>query len=459
MSARPRVVVTGAGIVSNLGTDLESFWRACLAGRSIVEELPPAWPRRSRLRSRFWSPLGNWERETPLLGRFERKQADPVSRIALLAAESALRQAGVELRLADAKRNAYRLEGVAGDRAGVFLGTGVGGIHTCLESSRFLVLDQPRKALEQAAASSNDPATVAAINAVLADLEAPHVLNPFSVAMTMPNAAAALLSVKLGLCGPSLTFTCACASGTVALGRAFRALCQGECDFALAGGAEFLSDPYGCSFRGFDALGVLANGPRPAQEVNRPFDRERSGFLFSEGGGALLVLEEREHARRRNATVLAEVRGYGETADAYSLTAMAPGGGQIRRAIELCLADAGFLPEEVDYVNAHGTGTSTNDDLECRVLSEVFSPRVRVNSTKSLLGHTLGASGAFEAVATVLTLQGGIAHPSRNLSEPIAGLAFVTEAEAIQAERAISQSFAFGGQNAVLAFARPGLAG
>jgi 3-oxoacyl-[acyl-carrier-protein] synthase II len=446
-AAERRVALTGAGVVSSLGTDVDGFWRRCLEGRTVVEEIPAAWARHSSLRSRVWSPLGAWERETPLMTRIERKQLDPASRIALLAAEEALRRAGLPLESADPRRNAYRIAGFDGDRAGIFLGTGVGGLHSCLESSRFIVLDRPRRALRELEMPE-------AAAAVLEGLAIPRAFNPFSVAMTMPNASAAALSIKLGLFGPCRTFAGACASGTVALGQAFRAIRHGECDLALAGGVEFLSDPFGCAFRGFDAVGALAAGPLPPDEINRPFDRERCGFLFSEGGGAVLVLEDLEAARRRGAGVLAEIVGYGETADAYHLMGMAPEGRQIRRALDLCLADGGLEPTDVGYVNAHGTGTPANDAVEARVLAELFPRETRVNSTKSLLGHTLGASGAIEALVAALTLRDGVAHPSRNLTDPELPLAFVREAEPVAARYAISESFAFGGQNAVIALAK-----
>jgi 3-oxoacyl-[acyl-carrier-protein] synthase II len=448
-TAGRRVAVTGAGVVTSLGTDLDTFWRHCLDGRTVVEEIPAAWTLHSPLRSRVWSPLGAWERETPLITRIERRQLDPVGRIALLAAEEALQRSGLRLESADGKRNAYRIAGLDADRAGVFLGTGVGGLHSCLESSRFITLDQPRRALQ-----ALDLEEVAAL---LDGLAIPRAFNPFSVAMTMPNAAAAALSIKLGLTGPCRTFAGACASGTVAVGQAFRAIREGECDLAVAGGVEFLSDPFGCAFRGFDAVGALAAGPLPAEEINRPFDRGRCGFLFSEGGGAVLVLEDLEEARRRGAEVLAEVVGYGETADAHHLMGMAPEGRQIRRALELCLADAGLTPGDIGYVNAHGTGTPANDALEAQALAALFPPGTRagtrINSTKSLLGHTLGASGAIEAVVAALTLRDGVAHPSRNLADPEFPLAFVRRAEPVAARYALSESFAFGGQNAALALA------
>jgi 3-oxoacyl-[acyl-carrier-protein] synthase II len=285
----------------------------------------------------------------------------------------------------------------------------------------------------------------------VSDLITPAAFNPFTVPMTMPNGAAGNLAIKLGLHGPNRTFTGACASATVALGQAFRALRAGECDAALSGGTEYLADPAGCCFRAFDALGALAHGEMPSAALNRPFDRRRSGFLFAEGGCAVLVLERLETARRRGATPLAELVGYGETCDAHDIVALEPSGAQIRRAILDCLDDAALPASEVGYVNAHGTGTPGNDPVECEALLDVFGTGVAVGSTKSLLGHTLGASGALEAVATVLALRDGVVHPTGNLDEPIAPLAFPTRATRLPLRHALSQSFAFGGQNAVLA--------
>lgn len=455
-----RVAVTGVGLVTSLGSDLAAFWRRCLAGEAEVEPVPAAWSTYGPLRSRIWSPLGAWERPTPLLGRLEIRQLDPSSRIALLAAESALDHAALPRRAADPKRNGFRLEGIEPERAGVYLGTGVGGLQTCLESGRFLAFDRGKRRLRELVARLQEEGSLRVeeaageIEAELDRLPIPSLFNPFSVAMTMPNASAAALSIKLGLNGPAVTVAAACASGTAALGQGFRAIREGRCDFALAGGTELLSDPYGCCFRGFDALHVLATGERPPGEANRPFDEGRTGFLFGEGGAALLVLEELEGARRRGAPIRAEIAGYGETSDAWSVMAMEPGGRQIRRAIEEALADAGLDAADVGYVNAHGTGTPANDPLEAGVLAEVFPHRPRVNSTKSLLGHTLGASGAIEAAVTVLSLESGHLHPSRNLEKPVGDLAYVTAPVEASPRHAVSQSFAFGGQNSVLALSQ-----
>lgn len=428
----------------------------------MVEAIPKPWTRYSPLKSTLWSPLGDWDHPTPLLTRIESKQMDPSARMAVMAAGEALTRAGIAVELADGKRNRYKLESYAGERAGVFMGTGVGGIHTLLQNASFTFLSEAKKEISSAVAKlraadgESEKEALARLDHALELLETPNVFNTFSVSMTMPNAATAHLAIKFGVCGPTPTFTCACASGTVALGRAFRALRDGECDVALAGGVEYLSDHYGSCFRGFDAVGALVRSSRtrPKEAVNRPFDDDRSGFLFSEGGGAVLVLEDLERARERGAPLLAEVRGYGETCDAHSTMVMDPEGRQIGRAIELCLDDAALDPGDVDYLNAHGTGTPANDPIECRVIREIFGRKVRVNSTKSLLGHTLGASGALEAVVTVRSLLAGRTHASKNLERPIADLAFVTTTEPFAIRHALSQSFAFGGQNAVLAFSK-----
>lgn len=454
-----RVAVTGLGVVSSLGTDVETFWRRCLAGDSVVAPVPEAWHRYSRLRSGFWSPLGDWERDTPLWNRLGARQMDPFSRLALLAAEEALTQAALvpEPDETAARRGGFRIPGVDPVRTGVFLGTGVGGEQTLLESTRFISFERQFKKLRGVAKELRESGGGEAadeIDEILDHLPLPRALNPLSVSMAMPNAAASHLSIKLGITGICRTYAAACASGTMALGRAFRAIRSGECELALTGGVEYLGEPYGCAFRGFDAVGALVRGDRPPEELHRPFDRDHSGFLFSEGGAGMLVLEERSRAESRGAAVLAEVTGYGESSDAYDVMAMEPSGEQIRRALEDAVEDAGLDLEEVGYVNAHGTGTETNDPLEARILEELFGRGAAISATKSLLGHTLGASGALEAVVTALTLERGMGHPCRNLDDPIADLAFLRRAESVDARHGLSVSFAFGGQNAAVVLSR-----
>lgn len=452
---RRRVVVTGVGVVSSLGSDAASFWRACLAGETVVAPVPERWHRYAELRSRVWAPLGDAARPgSGLLSRIDSRRLDPISLMALAAAEEALASAGLRLREADRKRRTFRVEGWEPARAATFLGTGIGGLSSMLATAAHVTTAEPRARLLAVEARLREGGHADAADGLagaVADLVAPPHLNPFAVAMAMPNSAAGNLAIKLGLHGPSRTFAGACASATVALGLAFRAIRDGECDAAVSGGSEYLADPAGCCFRSFDALGALATGDLPPESINRPFDRARTGFLFAEGGCGVLLLEELELARRRGAAPLAEVVGYGESCDAHDVVALDPSGAQIRRAIRECLEEASLDPAEVGYVNAHGTGTPGNDPVEAEALEEIFGGGLAVSSTKSLLGHTLGASGALEAVATVLSLRDGVVHPTRNLEEPIAALAFPTRATPLPLRHALSESFAFGGQNAVLA--------
>ena len=454
---RRRVAVTGLGVVSSLGCGLDLFWRRCLEGATVVKPIPERWRRYWEPKSRVWSPLGDWRRSTPLLTRIERRRMDPAAQIAVQAAAEALGGAEIELEPMDDKRNTYRIPTFSPERTAVFMGTGIGGLHSTLSTAACHMLTPARQRLRELGArrAEEDPELVRELERVLEGLPAPQVFNPFAVTMSMPNAVAANLAVKLGFRGPARTLAGACASGTIAVGKAFRAIRDGECDAALTGGTEFLSDDYGSCFRGFDAVGALADGDLPPEAVNRPFDEDRSGFLFAEGGAAVLILEELRGARERGAPVLAEVTGYGETCDGHDLMAMEPSGAQVRRAVEACLADAGLAAADVGYVNAHGTGTESNDPLECGVIEEIFDPGVAVGSTKSLLGHTLGASGALEAVVTVSALREETVPPTRGLERPIADLRFVTRADSLSMDHALSQSFAFGGHNAVVAFGRP----
>ena len=289
---------------------------------------------------------------------------------------------------------------------------------------------------------------------VLEDLRAPELFNPFAVAATMGNALSANLSIKLGAHGPTPTFAGACAGGTMAIGRAYRAIRDGECDAALAGGSECLRDAWGPPSAPSTPSAPSPTATSPRSASNRPFDSKRSGFLFSEGGCAVLVLEELGAALARGAPRLAELRGYGEASDAHDLMAVDPSGAQVRRAIAACLAEAGLDAKDVDYVNAHGTGTPGNDGVEAEAIGAVVGRHALVSSTKSVLGHTLGASGALEAVVTVLTLRDQVVHPSINLEQPVADLSFATGPTRARVEHAISQSFAFGGHDAVIAMSR-----
>jgi 3-oxoacyl-[acyl-carrier-protein] synthase II len=450
---RRRVAVTGLGAVSSIGHGAGEFWRACLAGTTRVEAIPPAWLEYAQFTSRLWSPLAEPDYGAWGLGRIEQLQNDRTALIAMTAAFQALEAAGIGREMKDEKRGTFVLSGTGGvepERTGVSLGTGIGGISSALRSTLHQALTRPKESLRELRGRLGDSGALDLLESIERRLQAPSRANPFAVAMTMPNTATSALSIKLSLVGPQSTHCAACASGTVAIGHGYRSIAGGEMDLVLAGGVEFLDDDYGAIFHSFDLARTLVRGDDP--RANRPFDRGRSGFLFSQGGGAVLVLEELERAQRRGAPILAEVAGFAETSDAHNIMVMEPEGRQIARAIETALADAGLRPDEIDYVNAHGTGTIANDETEAAVLSRIFGSRPLVNSTKSLLGHTLGASGALEAVVTVLSLQHQTTHACHNLEDPIADLNFVRRVDSYPIRNALSQSFAFGGHNAAVVF-------
>jgi 3-oxoacyl-[acyl-carrier-protein] synthase II len=270
----------------------------------------------------------------------------------------------------------------------------------------------------------------------------------------MPNAPAAYVAIKHGLRGANAACAQACASGTAAIGQAYRAIANRQVDHALAGGSEYLDDPHGSIFHGFDVCRALVRECDPPAAANRPFDAARSGFLFAQGGAAMLLLESAEHAAARGVEPICEVAGFAHSFDAHSMMNPEPQGLAMEAMLRELLAAGGIAPRDVGYLNAHGTGTQSNDACEAQVVQRVFPYGVAVNSTKSLLGHTIGASGAIEAVVTALSLRDQCLHPSLNLHDPVADLDFVTRRESRRFDFAVSQSLAFGGHNAALLLAR-----
>jgi 3-oxoacyl-[acyl-carrier-protein] synthase II len=448
-----RVVITGIGVVSPIGVGKDPFWSSCLEDRAAVEPIPEVWHRFAELTSGVWSPLPEVVPSPEHIGRVEAKQLDPVSLNALYAAFEAVGDAGLSIAPTDEKRRLFRFRDVDPHRIGVYLGTGVGGIHTVGTSYAHQICNPLSRRIEAYRKGAPEPLP-SALDETLGDLEAglrfPKRFNPFAVSMLMPNAPAANLAIKLGINGPNLTFPLACASGTAAVGHGFRAVQRGEVAVALTGGTEYLFDAYGTIFRAFDAVKTLAHGYDSPETANRPFDARRSGFLFSQGGAAVLILESLEHARGRGGAPIAEVLAYAETCDARSIMMMDPSAAQIIRMLDMLFDDGDIGAHHVDYVNAHGTGTELNDATEAEVIGEVFRRDVRVNSTKALVGHTMGAAGAIEAAVTALSLKHQAVHGAPNLETPIADLDFVRTAGPADLEIAVSQSFAFGGHNTAL---------
>jgi 3-oxoacyl-[acyl-carrier-protein] synthase II len=426
-----RVVITGAGVISSIGIGVDNFWRHCLQAKSAVAPIPEQWLKYADLRSRLWSPL-HYDPESIGVNRTERLQLDPVAALAIGAAREALQQAGFTLVPAAERSRAYVLPEVDSTRVGVYFGTGIGGAHSFLQNHVQHLFQRTQEALKAYSVERAPAEDGEVLNSILALMVHPPRYHPFVVSMLMPNAASAAVGIKFSFTGPNVTFCVACASG----------------------GSEYLYDEHGHIFRGFDVAGTLVRDYDSPESANRPFDEKRSGFLFSQGGAAVLVIEELEHALRRGAKIMAEVIGYAETFDAHSMMSLAPGGEQIERMVRTALADAGLSPGDVDYINAHGTGTKNNDQTEAEVINRIFGGPVRVNSTKSLLGHTIGASGAIEALVTALSLRDGTTHVSKNIDTPLLDLNFVRSVEHFAPRIGLSQSFAFGGHNAAVVMRR-----
>ena len=421
-----RVVISGIGVISSLGKTTAEFWRACMDGESVVESIPERWREHADYRSSVWSPLAPIDWLAEGYSRVEAVQQDPVALYAGLAAREALHDAGHRFTLANRRANTLVADTLDSERCGVFVGTGIGGANSFLDSHAYQVLANPKQRLQAVQSILEEQrAETGDLTAAIDCLVHGSRFNPFVVPMLMPNAPAAFLGLKYSFNGPNLAFTVACASGTVAVGHAYRAVRDGLVDTALSGGCEYLDDYYGGIFRGFDIARTLACHDGDPSLANRPFDESRSGFWFSQGGAAMLVLESLDSAKARDATIYAEVLGFAETFDAHSMMQIAPDGIQNQRMITAALADAGLGPSDIDYINAHGTGTETNDTTEAAVIERVFGPRVLVNASKSLLGHTIGASGAMEAAVTALGLYRQETHACRNLQSPIADLNFV----------------------------------
>lgn len=441
-----RVVVTGIGIVSPAGISVPDFWSRCLAGESLVETIPSYWSNFADFKSTIWSPLKPIDYDAHGITRAQRMQQDPVTLNTILAAREAAENAGW-------KKVEDKQQGYASPDAstGIYMGTGIGGAHTFMENHLHTVSANARKRLEAFARDSElTTAQQETIDSLAEQMHHPRRVNPFMVSMLMPNATAAALGIDFSAHGPNCTYCMACASGTVAIGQAFKAIRNGDVNTALAGGAEYFGDYHGFLYRAFDVSGTLVQACDDPGTANRPFDKRRSGFLFSQGASAILTLETLEGAEARHAPILAEVTGYGESFDAHSMMAIPPGGEQIETMIRTSIQDAGLTVDDIDYVNAHGTGTISNDQIESDVLGRIFGTRPLINSTKSIVGHTIGASGALEAAVLALSLRDQTTHPCRNLDDPIADLNFVTAAGRFELRHGLSQSFAFGGHNAAL---------
>ncbi|NOU97110.1 beta-ketoacyl-ACP synthase II [Paenibacillus sp. LMG 31456] len=405
-----RVAVTGLGVISPLGSDVTSFWSRLIQGESGISRIEVFDP------SSFATQIAGIVTDFHPEAYFEPKELRHMDRFvqfAVAAGKQALNHA--DLRITE--QNAYRV--------GVSIGTGIGGIQTTLDNHKTMLEKGARR------------------------------ISPFLIPMMIANMGSAQLSIQLGAKGPNTTPVNACASGNNAIGEAFHLIRCGAADAMIAGGAE--SPINELSFGGFCNMKAMSTRNDEPQQASRPFDANRDGFVMSEGAG-VLVLEEWEHAQARGATILAEIVGYGQSADAYHITAPDPEGTGNAWAMKEALRDAGVQPEEVDYINAHATGTPLGDGAEIKGIKRVFGQhayKLKVSATKSATGHLFGAAGGLEAVITVKSLMDGMIPPTINYEtpDPECDLDVVpNKAEASPIQVAISNGFGFGGHNAVLVF-------
>lgn len=403
-----RVVVTGMGCITPLGSSLESTWSAAVAGRSGAG--PITHFDASNFPVRIAAEVSD-EVALPSVSDKEARRLERGVRLALTAANEALEDAGAVV--TDANR----------DRVGVAIGSGISGLGTLLQNYRQLLEKGPRR------------------------------VSPFTIPMGIPNMSSGYISVHHRLRGPNLCHVSACASGAHSIGESARLLVRGEADVMLAGGTE--APILDLAVSGFAAMKALSTRNDDPAAASRPFERDRDGFLVGEGSG-VLVLETLEHARRRGARVRGEILGYGASADGMHIVAPDEGGDGALRCMRLAIRDAGIDPEQIDYVNAHATSTPAGDPIEVRALRTVLGRRaddVPVSATKSMTGHMLGAAGAVEAIFSIRAIESGLLPPTINLDHPDPECALdhvVGKARPARARIALSNSFGFGGTNASL---------
>jgi 3-oxoacyl-[acyl-carrier-protein] synthase II len=410
-SSRRRVVVTGMGVITPLGNTVQEYWDGLLKGKSGAG--PITYFDASDYDTRFAAQVKGFE-PTEYMDRKLVQRSDLFTQYALAASEQALADAGLVL------------ENTNREMVGVIVGSGIGGMWTYHKQQETLF-----------------------------ETKGPHRISPFFIPMMIADIAPGRISMRYGLKGPNYSTTSACATSSHAIGDAFMLIQRGDADVMVTGGAEAAITPMGIG--GFNAMRALSTRNDNPEAASRPFDKNRDGFVMGEGAG-ILILEELSHALKRNARIYAEVSGIGFTADAHHITEPAPGGEGAVRSMRQAIRDAGLSPDDVDYVNTHGTSTPVGDKNETAAIKTVFGERaytMAINSTKSMIGHLLGAAGAVESVATVLSIVHAMVHPTINLEtpDPECDLDYIPGgAQARTIRTAISNTFGFGGHNASILF-------
>lgn len=404
-NGRRQVVITGVGLITPLGHNVPDTWQAVMNGQSGLGPITlltnPGHTVGGLCEVKEFDP-------TVYMDRKDARRRDRYQQLATVAAREAMTQSG--LQITDENR----------DRVGVTLGTGVGGMHTMVEQEAIVQNAGVRR------------------------------VSPFSITMIMPNGAAGMLAIEYGIFGPTTTITTACAAGNDAIGHAFRAIRSGEIDAALTGGTESII--VSVAVAGFERAGATSSKPTGAPQ---PFDLNRDGLVIGEGAG-MLVLESLETAQARGAAILGEVVGYGQTTDAFHITAPPEDGSGAARAVRKALADAGLQPEDVDYISAHGTATPLNDTAETAAIKQALGEHaynVAISSTKSMTGHIMGATGAIESVFCTLAMRDQMLPPTINYEtpDPTCDLDYVpNSARSGRVRVCLNNAFGFGGHNAVL---------
>ncbi len=409
---RRRVVVTGMGLVTSVGIGVRASWKALLENVSGVG--PITLYDASRHKVKIAGEVKNFDPGNYIDAKAATRM-DRFTQMACVAAAEAVKDSGLDFTKEDTSR------------CGVLVGTGIGGITEIEEQKERLMAKGPDR------------------------------VSPFLIPKLMANAAAAQVSILHRLRGPNYCIVTACAAGANSLGSALRTIQYGEADIMLSGGTEAAVTPLGMA--GFANMGAMTARNDDPEGASRPFDKERNGFVLGEGAG-IVVLEELEHAKARGARIYAEFSGYGLSGDGFHITAPCEDGDGGIRAMALCLKDANLQPQDIDYINAHGTSTPFNDKIETLSIKQVLGERARqipVNSTKSMTGHTLGAAGGIEFVVTCLSIQEGLVHATKNLKtpDPDCDLDYVPVGpRKVSIRHALSNSLGFGGHNATLCVSR-----
>ena len=405
-----RVVVTGMGILSPLGLDAATTWEGLIAGKSGIDYITLFDP--ESCKTKFAGEVKGFE-PTNYVSRKEARHMDRFAQLSVAASLQAVEHSGIQINSANQ------------DNIGIVVGSGIGGLTTLFEQAKILIEKGPDR------------------------------VSPFLAPMMISDMAAAQASIVLGIKGPNLCTTSACSSGSDAIGVAYELIKQGGAQIALAGGSEAIINQLGIT--AFNALNAISTRNDAPQLASRPFDAERDGFIISEGAG-ILVLEDLAHAQERGANILAELVSYGASADAFHITQPLEDGGGAARAMQTALNKAGLTPNEIDYINAHGTSTPLNDRMETKAIKTVFGDsayRIPISSTKSMIGHLIGAAGAVEAAICIMVIRSGVIPPTINLThpDPDCDLDYVPNiARRAKVTTALSSSFGFGGHNSVLVF-------